>query len=124
VEICAALAGQGYDIVVNPGQVFYLDMANAPDWDEPGAAWAGWSNAEKIYTFDPIAGWTAAQKQHFLGVQCCIWSEPMTDRAVFDRLVFPRISALAENGWTDRQAKSWTRFKGIAAMMPVLYGAG
>jgi hexosaminidase len=124
VEICAALAGQGYDIVVNPGQVFYLDMANAPDWDEPGAAWAGWSNAEKVYNFDPIAGWTAAQKQHFLGVQCCIWSEPMTDRAVFDRLVFPRISALAENGWTDRQAKSWTRFKGLAAMMPVLYGAG
>jgi hexosaminidase len=123
VEICAALAGQGYDIVVNPGQVFYLDMANAPDWDEPGAAWAGWSNAEKIYNFDPIAGWTAAQKQHFLGIQCCIWSEPMTDRAVFDRLIFPRLSALAENGWTEPQAKSWTRFKGLVGMMPVLYGA-
>jgi hexosaminidase len=122
VEICAALAGQGYDVVVNPGQVCYLDMANSPDWDEPGAAWAGWSNPEKLYGFDPTAGWTEAQKRHFLGVQCCIWSEPMTDRAVFDRLVFPRLSALAENGWTQPEAKSWTRFKGLAGMMPVLYG--
>jgi hexosaminidase len=123
VESCAALAGQGYDVVVNPGQVCYLDMANSPDWDEPGAAWAGWSNPEKLYTFDPVAGWTEAQKRHFLGVQCCIWSEPMTDRAVFDRLVFPRLSALAENGWTEPQAKSWKRFKGLAGTMPVLYGA-
>ena len=35
-----------------------------------------------------------------MGVQACIWSEPMTDRAVFDRLVFPRLSAIAETGWT------------------------
>jgi hexosaminidase len=123
VEISAALAGEGYDVVVNPGQVCYLDMANAPDWDEPGAAWAGWSNPEKLYSFDPVAGWTEAQKRHFLGVQCCIWSEPMTDRAVFDRLVFPRLSALAENGWTRPEAKSWKRFKGLAGTMPVLYGA-
>ena len=38
VEISAALAGEGYDIVVCPGQVYYLDMANGPAWSEPGAA--------------------------------------------------------------------------------------
>jgi hexosaminidase len=114
VEICAALASEGYDIVVNPGQVYYLDMANSTEWPEPGAAWAGWSSPEKLYRFDPVEGWTEAQKSHFLGVQCCIWSEPMTDRAVFDRLVFPRISALAETGWTRPEAKSWARFKASA----------
>jgi hexosaminidase len=122
VEISAALAGQGYDIVVNPGQVYYLDMANSPDWSEPGASWAGWSSSEKLYDFDPVAGWSEAQKRHLLGVQCCIWSEPMTDRAVFDRLVFPRLSALAETGWTQPRAKSWDRFRTLAGLMPVLYG--
>lgn len=122
VEIAAALAGDGYDVVVNPGQVCYLDMANGPDWSEPGAAWAGWSSPETLYNFDPVAGWTEAQKHHFLGVQCCIWSEPMTDRAVFDRLVFPRLSALAEVAWTAPDAKSWPRFKALAGLMPVLYG--
>ena len=43
VEASAALAAEGYDIVVCPGQVYYLDMANGPDWSEPGAGWAGWS---------------------------------------------------------------------------------
>ena len=121
-EASAALAGEGYDIVVCPGQVYYLDMANGPDWSEPGAAWAGWSDPEKLYRFDPVEGWTEAQKRHLLGVQTCIWSEPMTDRAVFDRLVFPRISALAETGWTRRKRNPGSASRRCAGLMPVLYG--
>ena len=30
----------------------------------------------KLHRFDPLDGWTEAQKRHFLGVQTCIWSEP------------------------------------------------
>ena len=122
VEVAAELAGRGYEIVVCPGQVYYLDMAIRPDWDEPGGSWAGYSDAEKIYTFDPVGGWTDAQKEKLRGIQACIWSEPMTDRAVFDRLVFPRLSALAETGWTKPSAKSWERFKALAGTMPLLYG--
>ena len=58
VEVSAALAGEGYDMVVCPGQVYYLDMANSPAWSEPGAGWAGWSDPEKLYRFDPVEGWT------------------------------------------------------------------
>ena len=121
VEVSAALAGQGYEMVVCPGQVYYLDMANSPDWDEPGASWAGWSEPEKLYNFDPVEGWSDEQKKKLRGIQACIWSEPMTDRAVFDRLVFPRISALAESAWTRPACKSWERFKAVAGLMPVLY---
>ncbi len=46
------------------------------------------------------------------GVQCCIWSEPMTDRGVFDRLVFPRLSALAETGWTRPERKNLQTLRG------------
>jgi hexosaminidase len=122
VEINAALAGQGYDIVVSPGQRYYLDMANSQAFSEPGAGWAGWSGPRETYDFDPVAGWSAAQKKHLLGVQACIWSEPMTDRAIFDRLVFPRLSAIAETGWTRKEAKSWDRFSALAGLMPILYG--
>lgn len=122
VEASAALAGEGYDMVVCPGQVYYLDMANSHAWSEPGASWAGWSDPEKLYTFDPVEGWSDAQKKHLLGVQCCIWSEPMTDRGVFDRLVFPRLSALAETGWTLPERKSFRRFEALVGLMPILYG--
>ncbi|QIG50654.1 beta-N-acetylhexosaminidase [Nordella sp. HKS 07] len=121
VEINAKLAEEGYDIVVCPAQVYYLDMAHSAEWAEPGASWAGWSSLEKTYAFDPAAGWSDAQKRHLLGVQTCIWSEPMTDRRVFNRLVFPRISAMAETGWTKSEAKSWPRFRALAGLMPALY---
>jgi hexosaminidase len=62
------------------------------------------------------------QLKHLLGVQTCIWSEPMTDRAIFDRLVFPRISAVAETGWTAPENKSWQRFSAFAGLMPIMYG--
>lgn len=122
VEVSAALAGEGYDIVVSPAQRYYLDMANGAAWSEPGAGWAGWSGSRETYDFDPVEGWTDAQKQHFLGVQACIWSESMSDRAIFDRLVFPRLSAVAETGWAKPEAKSWDRFSALVGLMPILYG--
>lgn len=114
------LAAEGYDVVVAPGQAYYLDMANTEDWHECGAAWAGWSSPEKAYTFEPTAGWSDTERQKLLGVQACIWSEPMTDRAVFDRLVFPRLSAIAETGWSSN--RDFNRFKALVGLMPNLYG--
>jgi hexosaminidase len=122
VEANAALASAGYDVVAAPGQAYYLDMAQGIEWSEPGAGWAGWSSLEKTYAFEAAAGWTAAQLQHLLGVQACIWSEPMADRAIFDRLVFPRLSAIAEAGWTAPAQKSWARFAALCGLMPNMYG--
>lgn len=122
VPICGRLAGEGYDIVVAPGQAYYLDMSQSTDWNEPGAGWAGAPLPRETYEFDPVGGWTAEQLEHFKGIQACIWSESMTDRAVFDRLVFPRLSAIAETAWTPWERKSWDRFAAIAGLMPNLYG--
>lgn len=114
------LAAAGYDVVVAPAQAYYLDMALGEDWHECGAAWAGFSSVEASYRYDPAEGWSAAERQHLLGVQACIWSEPMSDRAVFDRLVFPRLSAIAEAGWSH--SKDYERFAGLVGLMPNLYG--
>jgi hexosaminidase len=122
VEGSRKLAAEGYDIVVSPGQAYYLDMSQSADFTEPGAGWAGWSGPRETYDFEPDKGWTEDERQRLLGVQACIWSEPMTDRAVFDRLVFPRLSAIAETAWTDASRKSWARFASASRLMPNLYG--
>ncbi len=116
------LAAAGYDVVMTPGQAYYLDMALSPDWWEPGAAWAGCSSVEHTYRYDPTTGFDPAHRDRLRGVQCCIWSEPMRDRRVFERLVFPRLSAVAETGWTAPSRKSWKGFAAIAPFMPTLYG--
>lgn len=120
--VSATLAAKGYSIVVSPGQSYYLDMSQSSDWVEPGAGWAGWSSPRETYEFDPVANWTDAQRARFMGVQACIWSESMTDRALFDRLVFPRLSAIAETGWTSKSRKNWDRFAATVGLMPILYG--
>nr|AMK07555.1 beta-hexosaminidase [alpha proteobacterium NT18-17] len=122
VEANQRLAGEGYDVVVAPAQRYYLDMANGPDWHEPGASWAGWSSPEMTYAFVPDAGWSDAERAHLIGIQGAIWCEPMTERGAFDRLVYPRLSAIAETGWTRAENKSWARFKGSVGLMPSLYG--
>ena len=122
VEINAALAERGFDIVVSPGQRYYLDMANGVAWAEPGAGWAGWSGPQETYEFEARAGFSEQGLKHLLGIQACIWSESMTDRAIFDRLVFPRLSAIAEAGWTLPERKSWDRFKALVGLMPIMYG--
>jgi hexosaminidase len=116
------LAAEGYEVVVSPGQAYYLDMANSADWHECGAGWAGWSSLEKTYRFDPSAGWSDSEKRRLMGVQACIWCEPMSDRAVFDRLVFPRLSAIAETGWTAPDRRDYHRFTALVGLMPNLYG--
>jgi hexosaminidase len=122
VEINAALAERGFDIVVSPGQRYYLDMANGVSWAEPGAGWAGWSGPQETYEFEARAGFSAEGLKHLKGIQSCIWSESMTDRAIFDRLVFPRLSAIAEAGWTLPERKSYERFKSMVGLMPIMYG--
>ena len=121
-EISRQLAAAGYDVVVAPGQHYYLDMSQANEWIEPGAWWAGHSSPRETYDYEPSAGWSEEERRHLIGVQGCIWSEHMTDRAVFDRLVFPRVSAIAEAGWSKPESKSWQRFAASAALMPNLYG--
>jgi len=118
--ISRKLAAEGYDVVVAPAQAYYLDMANGEDFVECGAAWAGWSSLETTYAFEPSAGWNETERGHLLGIQACIWNEPMTDRAVFDRLVFPRLSAIAETGWSTN--RDFARFTALVGLMPNMYG--
>jgi hexosaminidase len=121
-EISQRLAAEGYPVVIAPGQAYYLDMANGPEWAEPGAHWAGWSSPEKTYRFEPGEGWNAAERKRLMGVQGCIWNEPMSDRGVFDRLVFPRLSAIAETGWTAPDRRDYQRFIAAVGLMPTLFG--
>ena len=93
---------------------------NGEEFAESGAAWAGLSSLENTYAFEPAAGWSEAETAHLMGIQGCIWNEPMTDRAVFDRLVFPRLSAIAETGWSTN--RDFARFTALVGLMPNMYG--
>jgi hexosaminidase len=86
--------------VAAPAEAYYLDMAASSDWYEPGTGWAGSSSLADVEAFDPTRGWSAAERSSLLGVQACLWTEHVPDRPTMERLLFPRLTAIADAAWT------------------------
>jgi hexosaminidase len=114
------LAEQGYDVVLAPVEAYYLNMAQSDDWWDPGASWGGTVPLERSIAYDPGGGWPKEIQARLLGVQACLWSEKLDDRRLFDRIAFPRLSAIAESAWTPSSGKDFGRFQAMHALMPGL----
>ena len=98
---CRRLAAAGYDVVAAPAEVYYLDMASDGAWRSPGASWAGSTAVADIEAYDVTADWTAAERTHLLGIQACLWTEHVRDRATLVELLHPRLAAIAASAWTS-----------------------
>jgi len=114
------LARAGYDVVMTPGQAYYMDMVQSDDWLDNGAGWAGPVPPEKTYTYEAEGDFPADLRHRMRGVQACIWCEHYTTDAWFNDLVFPRLSAVAEAAWTQSEAKDWLRFARQVRLHPTL----
>ncbi len=114
------LARQGYEVVMTPGQAYYLDMVQAEAFQEPGASWAGTVPPAHTYAYEAEGDFPEDLKDRMKGVQACIWSEHYLSRAYFNRLVFPRLPAIAEAAWTPKAKKNWQRFAAIVPLSPKL----
>ncbi|HEU4840462.1 MAG TPA: family 20 glycosylhydrolase, partial [Ilumatobacteraceae bacterium] len=98
-EAVQRLAAAGHDVVAAPASAYYLDMAASRAWYEPGTSWAGHTSLADVEAFDPAAGWSAVERERLLGVQACVWTEHVHDRPALERLLFPRLTAIADAAW-------------------------
>ncbi|MHA7772665.1 beta-N-acetylhexosaminidase [Roseibium sp. M-1] len=119
-QVTRELIDEGYDVICTPGQHYYMDMVQASGWYEPGAGWAGVSTPEACYGYEPADGLTPGSEGRLKGVQACIWCEHMTDNTIFNHMVFPRLYAVAEAGWTIPENKVWQRFAAQVSFLPSL----
>ncbi len=119
-EVGIELAKAEYDVVMTPGQAYYLDMVQGPDWLENGAGWAGPVPPEKTYAYEAEGDFPADLRHRMRGIHACIWCEHFTSRDWFNDLVFPRLSAVAEAAWTLPENKDWLRFAAQARLHPTL----
>lgn len=115
-----ALAKEGYDVVMTPGQAYYLDMVQSDDWLDNGAGWAGSVPPAQSYAFEAEGDFPAELRHRMRGVQACIWCEHFTTKAWFNDLVFPRLGAMAEAAWTQKDNKDWQRFARQVRLHPTL----
>ena len=119
-EVGIELAGQGYDVVMTPGQAYYMDMVQGPDWLENGAGWAGPVPPEKTYGYEAEGDFPERLRPRMRGIQSCIWCEHFTTTAWFNDMVFPRLPAVAEAAWTQKAGKDWLRFAAQVRLHPTL----
>jgi hexosaminidase len=113
------LAKAGYDVVLTPGTLYYLDIAQSNDWWEPGAAWAGTAPLGLTYTYDPGGDWPADVRPRLKGIQAALWGEPLgQEPGLIEYLLLPRLSAIAESAWTPAGRKNLARFLAMQDLIP------
>lgn len=66
----------------------------------------------KAYAFDPVPeGLDAKYHRQVIGTGCQMWGEWIPTAEQMHQLVFPRLAAYAEVGWTEKNNKDFDSFK-------------
>lgn len=101
----------GHPTVMLIGEYLYFDMKQSAD--ERGLKWAGITPLEKTYSFDPVGTFELNEEETklVLGPQGGAWAECFQVKDYVDYQVFPKLLALSEIGWTNRELRCWDDFQ-------------
>lgn len=102
---------KGYHVVLCPRLPMYFDFVQDSS-HTLGRKWNKQFNSlSKVYNFPK--GNKLYNDSLVVGVQSNLWSETIFDKSRLDYMLFPRIAALAEAGWTSEENKNYTDFCAI-----------
>ena len=96
---------QGLPLIMSPAPHTYLDQKYDSS-TELGLTWAGAVDVRDAYEWDPE---TVIPDADVLGVEAALWTETTETREHVDSMVFPRLPAVAEVGWSGE--RDWTGFR-------------
>lgn len=100
----------GHDVIMTPMEHAYFDFYQSHCLDEPPAI-HGLTRLQDVYQFDPLESFPDPDHQsRILGGQGNLWTEYVKDPDTAERMVLPRMSALAEVLWTSKLNQSWSDF--------------
>ena len=106
--IKAVRAGQ--KTVMTPGAYCYLDTYQDAPLTQPEAM-GGYLPLEKVYSYDPVPqGLTAEESRLVYGIQGNLWAEYIPGDEQYEYMMYPRILAIAETGWSQPERKDYPGF--------------
>jgi len=92
-------AKKGRDVVMSEREAVYL---NYPYSEIP---------LSKTYEYDPIPDELESKyHENVLGIEACVWTEYIKDKNRLEYQAFPRLTAVAETGWTIKNNKDYPSF--------------
>lgn len=90
----------GNNVILCPNANFYLDAQQDK------------VSIKNLYNYNTdLQGLSAEQRKHILGVQGNLWTEWIPSRERAQYMVFPRLLAIAELGWTKASHLNWDQFQ-------------
>ncbi len=104
-------AKEGHDVIMTPTSWCYFDAGQGPKDQE---LWnlGGEISIEKVYSYNPVPSVLDAAKQHHIrGVQANVWTEYLRGSEKVEYMVFPRLLAMAEVGWTPQAQRQFADFE-------------
>lgn len=105
---------KGYQAVLMPRIPLYLDFVQ-DDTHQQGRRWGGaFSPLQKIYEFSPLMYLKEERfqkhKDQILGFQGNLWTEQVASVKRLEFMIFPRITALSEAGWTSIDNRNYQNY--------------
>ena len=109
-ENATMAAEQGAQILMSPSTHAYLDMQydTTTQW---GLHWAAYIEVDDAYNWEPTELVKGVGQEQILGVEAPLWTETIMNRDELEYMVFPRLTAIAEIGWTPKDQRSWESYK-------------
>jgi hexosaminidase len=103
-------AKEGHDVVMTPGEFCYVNLYQGP-YDVEPIAQGGYLPLKKVYEFDPVhESMTTKEAKHVLGGQANLWSEYVSTQSHSEYMIFPRLAAMSESLWSEKENKDWADF--------------
>ena len=101
----------GHKAIMSPGTYCYLDQYQDAPHTQPEAI-GGYLPLKKVYSYNPIPNeLNSAESELIYGVQGNLWAEYIPTPEHMERMIYPRILAIAEVGWSVPEAKCYDKFR-------------
>jgi len=104
-------AKESHHVIMSPGGYMYIDHAQAKDNKTEALSIGGFLPLNTVYNYHPVPEvLTPEQQKYILGVQANMWTEYVPTNQKLEYMVFPRLLAVAEVGWTKPENKDFNDF--------------
>jgi hexosaminidase len=101
---------RGAKVVMSPANKAYLDMKYNSQ-TPLGLSWAGFIEVQTAYGWNPGTHLSGVPASAVLGVEAPLWTETIVTENHIEFMVFPRLPAIAELGWSPWSTHNWDAFK-------------
>ncbi len=102
-------AKSGHDVIMSPTSNCYFDYAQSLTGEEDMTD--AFLPIDSVYDYEPVPGeLNADESKHVLGSQANLWTEWVPDTKRAEYMLLPRMCALSEMVWTQKNLRNYDDF--------------